>query len=109
MVVKSEEALAYAESFVAQVQGMVRELSAEGVLPLHTAVWVDVVVEYPTDARDLDVELLLDLLQVAGIVVNDNQVRCIHAVKGYARDASCGADVVVTGVMASYEVRRVAL
>lgn len=109
MVIKSAEALGYEEHFLAVVLEMVRELQALGVCPLHTFLAVQVVVWYPTDARDLDIELLLDLLQRSGVIENDNQVRVVEGVKAFCDGEEPRVQVVVTGVMATYEVRKAGL
>lgn len=70
-VIKSEKALRYKEEFLSQVKAL--EDPIEGDVELGVVVW------YATRRPDLDVSLIMDLLQDAGVIKNDRQIKIIRA------------------------------
>jgi Holliday junction resolvase RusA-like endonuclease len=74
-VIKSEEALSYADDFARQITGDMKL----GVGGKDQHLRMDVVVYYTSFKPDLSVELLEDLMQETGIISNDRWIREIHA------------------------------
>ena len=70
-VIKSEKALRYKEEFLSQVKAL--EDPLEGDVEFGVVVW------YATRRPDLDVSLIMDLLQDAGVIKNDRQIKIIRA------------------------------
>lgn len=75
MIIKSEEAMAYEEAFLASIPPEKR-IGYGGPVSLKVRVW------YQSRRSDLSTELLMDLLQKAGIILNDRQVVHVEAFKG---------------------------
>lgn len=69
-VIKSEKAIKYKKLFLSQVS---EDHPIEGDVELGVVVW------YATRRPDLDVSLIMDLLQEAGVIVNDRQIKIIKA------------------------------
>lgn len=69
-VIKSEKAIKYKKLFLSQVS---EDHPIEGDIELGVVVW------YATRRPDLDVSLIMDLLQEAGVIVNDRQIKIIKA------------------------------
>lgn len=73
-VIKSKPAMQFEKDFAKQVA---RPKEAyEGPVALLVAVW------YEDRRRDLDISLLQDCIQKAGIIKNDRQIIEIHAYRG---------------------------
>jgi Holliday junction resolvase RusA-like endonuclease len=66
--VKSEAALAWTHSALQQLLGK------KPPKPIEGDVWLDAAVYYSSRRPDLDVSLLQDVLQAAGIIKNDRQI-----------------------------------
>ena len=73
--IKSPEALAWTHAALLQLQAKRPPQPIEG----DVALWADVF--YTSRRPDLDVSLLQDVLQAAGVIKNDRQIVQIHAGK----------------------------
>ncbi len=71
MIIKSEKAMSYARSFLEQVPEDYEVHLGDGNNPL--ALWAKVY--YASNRPDLSSELLMDLLQEAGVIKNDRFVK----------------------------------
>jgi Holliday junction resolvase RusA-like endonuclease len=76
--IKSQEALDWTERFTAAASEI---RSTEGFRPLHGKLYLTVDVYPDSMRRDLDVELLCDALQRAGLIRNDRDLWDKHAVR----------------------------
>lgn len=76
MVIKSKDAAHFAETALLYVKASGRgpKFTEDDKLRLTCAV------RYPNYLRDLDIELVKDVLQDAGVIPNDRQIREVHAV-----------------------------
>jgi Holliday junction resolvase RusA-like endonuclease len=77
MLVKSREALAWMQSARLQVPDSARIGLGSKERPVRVACWV----RYATRRPDLSIELVLDLLEDAGVISNDRWVYETHAYK----------------------------
>jgi Holliday junction resolvase RusA-like endonuclease len=82
MLVKSAEALAWMEGADLQIPADARRRLGSAARPLS----VTCRVRYKSKRPDLSVELILDLLQKAGVISDDRHVYEFHAYKGFDRD-----------------------
>lgn len=81
LVIKSEKALLYEESSLLQLSNQLRGFDAyEGYVRLIAHVY------YSTKRPDLDISLLQDVLEKAGVYKNDRQVVEIHAFKYWDKE-----------------------
>lgn len=69
--IKSQAALDFADSFASQVKRPTTAFTG----PVSLSAWV----YYADRRRDLDISLLQDCIQAAGIIKNDRQIVAIHA------------------------------
>lgn len=85
--IKSPEALAYAQAATLQVPGWARQrLSNRCAIRLR--IW------YASERPDLDESVVLDVLQAAGVVVNDRQFREKHVFHGVdKRNPRCEVEI----------------
>ena len=82
LIIKSKQALAYTESFLAQVPEASRLQLGSEQKPL--ALWAHV--HYQSNRSDLSVELLKDLLEKAEIVSNDRWIKAEFLFASIDRD-----------------------
>lgn len=75
MIIKSAEAMSYEAMFLASIP-QEKRIGYGGPVSLKVRVW------YQSRRSDLSTELLMDLLQKAGIILNDRQVVHIESFKG---------------------------
>ena len=82
MSIKSESAMEYEASFLAQIARNRTKLPLDSTIPLSlkARVW------YKSRRNDLDIEFLKDLLQKSGVVENDRQFVHQEAWKGLDRE-----------------------
>ena len=80
MVIKSVDALAYEQVFLMAIPKKMR-VGYGGPVSVKVRVW------YQSKRSDLSTELLFDLLQKSGIILNDRQVHHVESFKGLDRDA----------------------
>lgn len=70
-VIKSEEALAYVDSFIVQARAQYQGSPLGSInmpLKLEAIIW------YPSRRSDLSIELIKDALEKAGVVANDRYI-----------------------------------
>lgn len=77
MLIKSDGALAWIKAAKAQVPATARVGAGDRDHPLAITFWV----RYESRRPDLSVELILDLLEDAGVISNDRWVYETHAFK----------------------------
>ena len=77
MVIKSREALAWMRDADKQVPPEARQRLGSADRPLAITFWI----RYASRRPDLSVELVLDLLEEAGVIANDRYVWETHAFK----------------------------
>ena len=90
MVIKSQEALAWMRDADEQIPPEARQRLGSADNPLAITFWV----RYASRRPDLSVELVLDLLQKAGVISDDRHVYEYHAFKEFDRDAP-GVEILV--------------
>ena len=79
MVIKSVDALSYEQSFLAAIPQRMR-IGYDGPVSVKVRVW------YQSRRSDLSTELLFDLLQKSGIILNDRQIEHVESFKGLDRE-----------------------
>ena len=67
----SVKAMAYVDNFMSQVKPP--DAAIEGDVRLRVKIW------YGSRRQDLDVSLIMDLLEKSAVILNDRQVKEIHA------------------------------
>ena len=90
MVIKSQEALAWMKDADKQIPPGARLGLGSADNPLAITFWI----RYASRRPDLSVELVLDLLQKAGVISDDRHVYEYHAFKEFDRDAP-GVEILV--------------
>ena len=75
MLIKSADAMTYEQVFLAAVPAKAR-IGYEGPVSVKARIW------YQSRRSDLSAEFLFDLLQKAGVILNDRQVQHLEAWKG---------------------------
>tara|TARA_R110000824_G_scaffold203887_2_gene388573 strand:- start:1030 stop:1404 length:375 start_codon:yes stop_codon:yes gene_type:complete len=70
-LIKSVKAMAYVDNFMSQVKPP--DAAIEGDVRLRVKIW------YGSRRQDLDVSLIMDLLEKSAVILNDRQVKEIHA------------------------------
>jgi Holliday junction resolvase RusA-like endonuclease len=80
MVIKSVDAMAYEQTFLMAIPQKMR-VGYDGPVSVKVRVW------YQSRRSDLSTELLFDLLQKSGIILNDRQIEHVESFKGLDRDA----------------------
>jgi Holliday junction resolvase RusA-like endonuclease len=78
-VIKSHDALSYAQSFSMQVPHDKR-IGYEGQVSVRARIW------YPSRRNDLDMEYLCDLLQRCNVLKNDRQIAHKECWKGLSKE-----------------------
>ena len=84
LLIKSKNALAYEQSFMAQVPEYAKQAYGSAGNPL--ALWAHV--HYQSNRSDLSVELLKDLLQKAGVITDDRWIKAEFLFGSIDRDNS---------------------
>jgi Holliday junction resolvase RusA-like endonuclease len=79
MIIKSAEAMDYEKAFLMAIPQRMR-IGYDGPVSVKVRVW------YQSRRSDLSTELLLDLLQKSGIILNDRQVHHIESFKGLDKE-----------------------
>jgi Holliday junction resolvase RusA-like endonuclease len=79
MIIKSKEAMDYEQAFLMAIPQRMR-VGYDGPVSVKVRVW------YQSRRSDLSTELLLDLLQKSGIILNDRQVHHIESFKGLDKE-----------------------
>ena len=79
MVIKSADALAYEQAFLMAIPQKMR-VGYDGPVSVKVRVW------YQSRRSDLSTELLFDLLQKSGIILNDRQIEHVESFKGLDRE-----------------------
>ena len=90
MLIKSKDALAWMRDADKQIPPEARQGLGSADRPLSITFWV----RYASRRPDLSVELILDLLQKAGVISDDRHVYEYHAFKEFDSDAP-GVEVLV--------------
>lgn len=73
MFIKSDGARAFETSAILQLQALYRRRK-----PLSGDLVIECTIYYPNQRQDLDASLVFDVLQKAGVIVNDRQLREQH-------------------------------
>ncbi|HET8708966.1 MAG TPA: RusA family crossover junction endodeoxyribonuclease [Candidatus Saccharimonadales bacterium] len=71
--IKSERALDFEENAIQQLQ-----LLFKNKKPIEGELVIECTIFYPSQRQDLDASLVFDVLQKAGVIVNDRQLREQH-------------------------------
>ena len=79
MVIKSADALRYEQAFIMAIPQKMR-VGYDGPVSVKVRVW------YQSRRSDLSTELLFDLLQKSGIILNDRQIEHVESFKGLDRE-----------------------
>ena len=79
MIIKSKDAMDYEQAFLMAIPQRMR-VGYDGPVSVKVRVW------YQSRRSDLSTELLLDLLQKSGIILNDRQVHHIESFKGLDKE-----------------------
>lgn len=79
VIVKSAEAMSYEQNFLSHVP-QDKRIRYEGPVSVKVRVW------YQSRRSDLSTELLFDLLEKSGIILNDRQVHHVESFKGLDRE-----------------------
>ena len=82
MVIKSREARDWTDAAARQIPASAKKRVGSAERPLAITFWV----RYASRRPDLSVELILDLLEKAGVISNDRHVYEFHAYKEFDRD-----------------------
>lgn len=82
MLIKKPEAIRYTESAIRQIQGQLDETWEQFLNPVR----IDITIWYQTKLPDLDVSLIQDVLEKAGVYKNDRQVYELHAFKRFDKE-----------------------
>lgn len=77
MFIKSDGARAFESSAILQLQAMFRRRK-----PLTGDLVIECTIYYPNKRQDLDASLVFDVLQKAGVIENDRQLREHHLFHG---------------------------
>ena len=80
MIIKSKDAMDYEQAFLMAIPQRMR-VGYDGPVSVKVRVW------YQSRRSDLSTELLLDLLQKSGIILNDRQVHHIESFKGLDKES----------------------
>lgn len=75
MIIKSEKAMDYAETFASQITGDQKRMLGS----LDRSLVLYVIVYYRSRRPDLSVELIMDLLEKNEVIANDRYIRETHA------------------------------
>jgi len=102
-LIRSEETLAFSESFVYQTNSMVVEY--QDLLPLHTFIVFEATIYYASDHSDLSAETVLDCCQRAGIIENDRDVRNIRLTNAYDKK-NPRVEITISGLSAGKTVTK---
>ena len=81
-VIKSADALAWVKSALMQIPPEARQ----GIGSLEHPLRATFHIRYETRRPDLSVELILDVLEEAGVIANDRYVYETHAYKWFSKD-----------------------
>lgn len=80
MLIKSKDAMDYEQAFLMAIPARMK-VGYDGPVSVKVRVW------YQSRRSDLSTELLFDLLQKSGIILNDRQIEHVESFKGLDRDA----------------------
>ena len=89
-VIKSQAALDWVKSALLQIPASAKQGVGSKDHPLCISFWV----RYATRSPDLSVELILDVLQEAGVIADDRYVFEYHSYKAIDRE-NPGVDIIV--------------
>lgn len=86
IIAKSQKARAWTESALWQLKETVGTLPQGGVGSAEQPLSVTFVVYYKSKRPDLSIELILDVLQKAGVIKDDRYVYEYRAIKRFSKD-----------------------
>ena len=79
LIIKSADCLRYEQMFLSHITAKQR-IGYDGPVSVKVRVW------YQSRRSDLSTELLFDLLQKSGVILNDRQVHHVESFKGLDRE-----------------------
>ena len=79
MIIKSRDAMDYEQTFLMAIPQKMR-VGYDGPVSVKVRVW------YQSRRSDLSTELLFDLLQKSGIILNDRQIEHVESFKALDRE-----------------------
>ena len=90
MLIKSDEALRWMDNAMLQIPARACQGLGSAEKPVAVTCWV----RYRTRRPDLSIELVLDMLQKAGVISDDRHVYEFHAFKEFDREQP-GVEILV--------------